>query len=142
MGMYRGFDVTLTTAWFDQKKNEYEVGKEIFEANKKIARQSIDSLVDSSGDLIAEKIMGEWFPDVKSHVFISHSHQDSAHAITMAGWLKRRLGLTAFLDSCTWGYADKLLAEIDKKYCYDEDTACGLHGLRPLEPLLAGHSSI
>jgi hypothetical protein len=116
--MYRGFDVNLDAAWFDQKSNELEAGKKIFANNENLARQSLDSLRNSSGDLMATDIMTEWFPDLKPHVFISHSHQDSIQAITMAGWLNRQFGLTAFVDSCAWGYADKLLAEIDKKYCY------------------------
>lgn len=116
--MYRGFDVALDTGWFDQWQDAHVVGQEIFEANKKTARQSLDSLRNSSGDIVADEIMAEWFPDVKPHVFISHSHQDSAQAITMAGWLRRQFGLTAFVDSCVWGCADELLAEIDMRYCY------------------------
>ena len=119
--MYRGFDISLSDAWFDQRQQARAAGEEVFEANKKIARQSLNSLRDSSGDLMAGEIMAEWFPDVKPHVFISHSHQDSAHAITMAGWLKRQFGLIAFVDSCAWGYADELLADIDKKYCYQAE---------------------
>mgnify|MGYP001756925989 FL=1 len=74
--MYRGFDISLSDAWFDQRQQARAAGEEVFEANKKIARQSLNSLRDSSGDLMAGEIMAEWFPDVKPHVFISHSHQD------------------------------------------------------------------
>lgn len=128
--MYRGFNVELDSNWFDQKQDELVTGNEIFVNNKKLARQSLDSLRNSSGDLMASNIIAEWFPDVKPHIFISHSHQDSKHAITMAGWLKLQFGLTAFVDSCAWGYADELLAEIDKKYCYQADKKTYVYQMR------------
>lgn len=120
--MYRGFDVRLGDLWFDSKPKYREVGQAIFDANKLVAKQTLNALRDPSGDLNADAIMKEWFPDVKPHVFISHSHQDSVHAITMAGWLESRFKLSAFVDSCAWGYADDLLAEIDKKYCWRPET--------------------
>ena len=37
--------------------------------------------------------------------------------ISLAGWLKENFGLVSFIDSTVWGYADKLLKEIDMEYC-------------------------
>lgn len=38
-----------------------------------------------------------------------------------AGWLYDSFGLTAFIDSCAWGYCDELLKLIDDKYCKHKD---------------------
>ena len=38
-----------------------------------------------------------------------------------AGWLNYEFGLTAFIDSCAWGYCDDLLKQIDDKYCKHSD---------------------
>ena len=69
-------------------------------------------------DLLAQKKMEEdWFPKIDADVFISHSHKDAELAKSFADWLYDSFGIKAFIDSCVWGYADELLAQIDKKYC-------------------------
>ncbi|MDX1956930.1 MAG: hypothetical protein SFU98_00055 [Leptospiraceae bacterium] len=62
----------------------------------------------------------EWFPQINSDIFISHSHRDEKLAITFAGWLNAKFGLKCFIDSCIWGYGNKLLEIIDRKYCPNE----------------------
>ena len=57
------------------------------------------------------------FQKLKQIFFLSHSHKDEKQIIALAGFLFSELGLRAFVDSCVWGYADKLLKEIDDKYC-------------------------
>lgn len=63
-----------------------------------------------------------WFPQIKADIFISHSHKDWELALALAGWLRETFGLTAFIDSCVWGYANKLLKMIDDAYCYKTET--------------------
>lgn len=31
--------------------------------------------------------------------------------------MKEKFGLVAFIDSCVWGSADKLLKKVDERYC-------------------------
>ena len=38
-------------------------------------------------------------------------------AIALAGWLYQIFGITSFIDSCVWGYADDMLKMIDEEYC-------------------------
>jgi len=61
--------------------------------------------------------MNDWFPSVKADVFISHSHKDEDLAIGLAGWLKNKLGISSFIDSCVWGYSPELLKKLDKRFC-------------------------
>lgn len=72
---------------------------------------------DLSNVLKAEDIIKEWFPEIEADIFLSHSHQDEELVISLAGWLKEKFGLVSFIDSTVWGYADKLLKEIDMEYC-------------------------
>lgn len=58
-----------------------------------------------------------WFQIEKVDIFISHSHQDINKVQAFAGWLYDQFELTAFIDSCVWGYCDELLKQLDDKYC-------------------------
>lgn len=56
-----------------------------------------DEIID--GDAISQ----DWFPNINSNIFISHSHLDEEYVIAFAGWLKKNFNLNAFIDSCVWG---------------------------------------
>lgn len=72
----------------------------------------MDGVIDGT------KLQENWFPTKhKFNVFLSHSHNDKQLAIALAGFLKDKLGLNAFIDSCLWGYSNDLLKEIDQRYC-------------------------
>ena len=73
------------------------------------------------GVLDGALIQEDWFPMVRTPVFISHSHKDLALAKKFAGWLWGRFKITSFIDSCIWGYADDLLKIIDDKYCLNDN---------------------
>lgn len=127
--MYRGFDLTIAPGAF---KAHVSRGREVREATAHLAEASIESCKNNSGDLVASKLMSTWFPQVNAHVFISHSHRDNEDVLGLAGWLKDKFGLDAFVDSSAWGYADTLLKKIDKEYCYKEDTKTYDYGRRNL----------
>lgn len=77
---------------------------------------------DLSGEeLNAESIWNEWFPEIKSHVFISHSGKDAGLAVKFAAWLKREHQLTAFIDSEIWGHSDSLLKQLDRDCCLNPE---------------------
>jgi hypothetical protein len=118
-GMFRGYDLDAKT--LDEKNLQtYETtGRSLFEGNKRLIQKELDNYTDANGDLLASKITEAWFPDFQADVFLSHSHKDEALVIQLAGWLKSNFGLVSFIDSCLWGYSDKLLAMMDKKYCYN-----------------------
>ena len=61
--------------------------------------------------------MSSWFPQIKSQIFISHSHADERKVITLAGYLYDKFGLKSFIDSCIWHYSIDLLKEIDNRFC-------------------------
>ena len=116
--MYRGFNLSLVKLDFGKDYfRYYKIGKTSIKQSKESIEETIGSFVGVDGSLDGSKMQANWFPQIKADVFISHSHKDLKLAIALAGWLNETFGLTAFIDSCVWGYADDLIRLIDNKYC-------------------------
>lgn len=94
-----------------------EFGQGLFDEQKSKVQSQLCSYALYEDVLDATHIEEEWFPSIDADVFISHSHMDQELAIGLAGWLNKIFGISSFIDSCVWGYADDLLKIIDKKYC-------------------------
>lgn len=94
-----------------------DFGQEEFDKQKNTVHSQLSSYVLDDGILDTARIEEDWFPSIDTDVFISHSHKDQELAMGLAGWLYNIFGITAFIDSCVWGYADDLLKIIDKNYC-------------------------
>ena len=122
--MYRGFNLSLERKVFEKEYFEdlREVGFKSLKCQKATIEGIINSFIDDDGFLDGSKMQANWFPQIKADVFISHSHKDEELALALAGWLRKTFGLTAFIDSCVWGYANDLLKMIDNKYCYQKAT--------------------
>lgn len=119
--MYRGFNLQIGNKnIFD---SFYVSGNTMYEQNKNNICSLLEDYCLPDGEVIAQDLMKEWFPKIKSDVFISHSHQDEKLAIGLAGWLKKHMNLDVFIDSCCWGNAYKLLKEIDNKICKSDDNS-------------------
>ena len=114
--MFQGYNLNLQqdTTFFDAY---YEAGKMLYKDQEDRVIKKLEYFKDLSDDLKAEDIIKEWFPEIEADIFLSHSHQDEELVISLAGWLKEKFGLVSFIDSTVWGYADKLLKEIDMEYC-------------------------
>ena len=122
--MYRGFNLLLEKNSFREGDFETlkEKGLDSFSSQQTSIDKTIYSFVRNDGSLDGSMMQANWFPQIKADIFISHSHKDEDLAHALAGWLKETFGLTAFIDSCVWGYANKLLKMIDNEYCYQEET--------------------
>jgi hypothetical protein len=97
-------------------------GNIIFNENKKHIEKELDNFILNDGSIDGSKLQADWFPEVQADIFLSHSHGDREKAIALAGWLLHNFGLTVFIDSCVWGYADHLLKKIDDIYCKNIDS--------------------
>ena len=117
--MYRGFNLELLNT---DLSSFAEVGRRTHNDNKSFVRKTINEFKDDTGNLLASKIIAEWFPPHEADVFLSHSHKDEEKIIEIAGWLEKEFGLTSFIDSCIWGYSNDLLQMIDDQYCYKKST--------------------
>lgn len=84
--------------------------------------RELSNYLSNDGTLDGDKIIGEWFPFNSFDIFLSHSHLDTSFALYFAYHMKKSCGLNVFIDSIFWGYADKLLKEIDNEYAYQESS--------------------
>lgn len=120
--MYKAFhfkDVEIFSNVMDLKMKNYRIeGEKQFNKQRAIIEESLNKFYIEENILDGKKLMDEWFPTVKSHVFLSHSHSDIDFVYKFAGYLKKEFGITSFIDSAVWGYADNLLKKIDNKHCY------------------------
>ena len=73
----------------------------------------------SDGSLDASAIALDWFPEMDAKVFLSHSHVDEKIVKSFASFLYEEYGITSFIDSTVWGYADNLIELLNEKYCSD-----------------------
>lgn len=97
-------------------KNYYDSGKKMYGNLKKTVQDQLDKYVGENGSLDGTKIQGDWFPEIKADIFISHSHKDEKLAISLAGLFYNWFGLNTFIDSCVWGYSNDLLKKLDDIY--------------------------
>lgn len=114
--MFRGFNLQEIDFDSDYKEKlieEYENTIEIY--NKAQIDEKLDNFLFTDGILDASRIEEEWFPQLKSDIFISHSHKDEKTAKALAMWLSDTFGLNAFIDSTVWGYYTILLDALLKE---------------------------
>ena len=122
--MFVGFNAHITEANIFAPYFK-EFGQSLFKEQKSTVRSQLSSYVLDEGILDASRIEEEWFPSIDADIFISHSHNDQDLAIGLAGWLYEIFGISSFIDSCVWGYADNLIKIIDERYCVNERTQDG-----------------
>lgn len=124
--------------FLDLKLNDYSAGRlssgsdkraRFLQREKKKLINVEKYLLDKDALLDADRIQTDIFPLVSADVFISHSHNDQEGAIEIALALER-IGLTAFVGSCVWGYADEFLRKIDDKFCIPEGWTSYNYNLR------------
>lgn len=114
--MFAGFELTFNDDLLGYK----ELGKQLYNNNKKIIKRDLEFFLNSEGTIDGTKLQNEWFPQIQSDIFISHSHLDHEKAMELSGWLSTTFNLNVFIDSCVWGAADDLLRMIDDIYCLNE----------------------
>ncbi|MFJ7471663.1 hypothetical protein ACIQWI_24360 [Peribacillus frigoritolerans] len=119
--MFSGFNLKMNDDFLSYSDLGNTILKENKE-NKDHIEKELDSFLLSDGSIDGTKMQNDWFPQINADVFISHSHADKEKALAVAGWLKHKFGLTAFIDSCVWGYSAHLLKKIDDIYCKNTDS--------------------
>jgi len=114
--MYRGYNLA-DIHFLDSTSGFAQIGSEITDTYRKAIKSKLSAFVSSTGKIDGSKLQEFWFPQLKTDVFISHSHKDKELAMVIAGWLKTLFNLDAFIDSCVWGFSEELLGVIDNEYC-------------------------
>lgn len=95
---------------------------EDFSEMQEIIGSRISSEMIESGLVNGTNLQESWFPtDQKFHIFLSHAHKDETLIKQFAAYLRDRFHAKVFIDSCYWGFCDKLLRQLDNKICYYTD---------------------
>lgn len=116
--MYRGFNVTIKT--YDEL--HYQIGLKLFNEIRNSTIKQLDKYVGVNGVINGSELENDWFGEIDSHIFISHSHTDEKLAIALAGYLFKNHKIRCFVDSCVWGYSNELLKQIDNRYCKNTES--------------------
>lgn len=116
--MYRGFNVTIKS--YDEL--HYKIGLKLFNEMRNTTIKQLDKYVGIDGVINGSELEDDWFGEIDSHIFISHSHTDAKLAIALAGYLFNKHAIKCFVDSCVWGYSNDLLKQIDNRYCKNTDS--------------------
>lgn len=121
MEMYRGINLSITNDLFNgqllsKTPAQYDFVKHGIEKELKSSylRTERGSIID------ARSLETSWMPKIEAQVFISHSHLDNTGEQTIIkqiAWCLEQLGISYFVDSFVWDYADDLLKMIDKQFC-------------------------
>lgn len=116
--MYAGFNLHgLDDNFISSYKG---AGEATFNIQKSQIQKELNRFILDDGSLDGSALQDDWFPSVNADIFLSHSHGDQKLTMAFAAMLKDKFGLTSFIDSCVWGYADELLKKIDDIYCRNE----------------------
>jgi hypothetical protein len=110
--MFRAFNLAACN-W---DGTSIEEGAKSNESNRNIVEKTLMEFLNNR-KIDGTKMRDHWFPTIHADVFISHSHRDKTDAEKLASFLKQKFGLSSFIDSCVWRYADDLLKQIDNQYC-------------------------
>lgn len=86
-----------------------------------LLEEKLRQVLSKKDSVKAEKIWDNFFPKIDVPVFISHSSKDGDLAKRFANWLYNTFKIESFIDSKLWGHSDKLLREIDNKYCSNKE---------------------
>lgn len=120
--MYSKFDVKIDDYFYNSELNKHlGRGMSIYQEHERQAKNSLKEFLYDNGHIDGTAMKSNWFQIEKVDIFISHSHQDITKVKAFAGWLYDEFNLTAFIDSCAWGYCDELLKQIDDEYCKKQD---------------------
>lgn len=120
--MYSKFDIEISDVFYNKELNKHlESGKKIYEKHEKQAKKCLKEFIYDNGHIDGTSMKNNWFQIEDVNIFISHSHKDITKVKAFAGWLYDEFKLTAFIDSCAWGYCNDLLRQIDDDYCKKKD---------------------
>ena len=114
--MYRGFSLTINKEDIEHLIVYYQN----YSYNQTI-HNALRSNIVANYSIDADKLKSDWFPMIRSNIFLSHSHKDVELAKKISCIL-REINLSTFIDSEVWKYSDDLVKEIEKQYYPRKDS--------------------
>ncbi|MBV4447916.1 hypothetical protein KM799_15080 [Clostridium tyrobutyricum] len=127
--MFSGFNVKLKKDDFENFSKDFDYYKDIGQNQFNDKKDEIDKAIeeyDNNTIIKGTELQNDWFPLIEADIFISYSHIDKELAIAFAGYIFDTYKLTCFIDSCVWGYADKLLEKLNNIYSNKKENFAGV----------------
>lgn len=116
---YRIQEVEIKSLISDHPKLSFD---EDYSAIQEIIGCQITAEMIEKGLVNGTNLQETWFPtDHKFHIFLSHAHKDETLIKQFAAYLRDRFNAKVFIDSCYWGFCDRLLRQLDDKICHYQD---------------------
>ncbi|MDF2854548.1 MAG: hypothetical protein K0Q87_399 [Neobacillus sp.] len=118
--MFTGFNLTIDNSFFDRMPksfNDYKIiGENHLSENKAHCEKQLEEYIVKENTIDGTALQNDWFPQIKTDIFISHSHIDEDLASALAGWINDTFNINCFIDSAVWGYSGKLLEKLNDIY--------------------------
>lgn len=108
--MYRGFSLAI-----NNEDIEYLIANYQNYSYNQTVRDTLRRNIVANYSIDADKLKSDWFPTIRSDVFLSHSHRD-IELVKKIAHLLGKLHLGTFIDSEVWGYSDDLVKQIEEQY--------------------------
>ena len=104
-----------------QRQMYISIAQDYYAEKKEQLHQRMDDFIEEAYDeethcVLMKSIEENFFPNVRSQVFLSHSSRDKENALMLAGYLWDECKIEVFIDSMLWGYCDVLLRQLDEFY--------------------------
>jgi len=120
--MFTGYILDIDNV--DSLMNSFEIQMNIKGASERFAKVKeslqqnmstylLDAYDEETDSIIMKSLEKDFFPNVHSHIFISHSSKDKESALALAGFLWKNCKIDTFIDSMLWEYCDDLLRTLD-----------------------------
>ena len=119
--MYRGFSLKINETEIDDLINcilypqNFHSSHFNNSAHSRIIWDALKENIVDNNSISADKLKQDWFPEIKSDVFLSHSHKD-VKLTKKISRLLNEIGLYSFIDSEVWKYSDDLVTQLEEIY--------------------------
>lgn len=118
--MYKGFNLDFDEEYFIESIGYKDYATiydtEVIETYKENINFSIEKIKKNIKEIDGTELQNSWFPNIESHIFLSHSHSDEEIVKRFAGYLYSELGIKVFIDSTIWRDSNEELIKLMNKY--------------------------
>lgn len=117
--MFAGFNLEISKAFFELQPKSFQEYQKIGKEHIKIQSRRVESALEkyiTNSIVDGSKMQKDWFPEVDTDIFLSHSSIDTELVNAIAGWINDTFELSCFIDSNVWCYAGNLADKLNDCY--------------------------
>lgn len=117
--MFAGFNLKISESFFDSQARTVTEYKKIGEEHLKSQSLGVEKALNeyiNNNIVDGTKIQEDWFPEIHTDIFLSHSSIDKELVNAIAGWINDTFGLNCFIDSNVWCYAGNIVGKINDRF--------------------------